>query len=633
MRRLLIIPSVLFGLLFASGGGFIFLETSWPMWQNWQRAQDWRPASARLLSVSGADNDTRADYRYDFAGQSYQATVVGVSEFKDNIGSYHQDMQAYLREVQRNGGILPIWVNPASPSQAVIDRDMRWGLFALTSGFCSIFLLIGLGVIVASLRSSGQVGSRSRPTYWQMRKTWQQAQKDSVVKLGFVEFCQQHYAELETQGEDKSDNVTASEWQSRKGWESSQIYSNAGRGVWFFWIFAVAWNAISTPILFILPEELHKNNYAALIAVLFPAVGLLLIYKAIKRSLEYRHFGKVIYRMDPYPGGIGGHVGGHIQVRNLDFRRASEAKTLMVKLECVYSYVSGSGDSRSRRESIKWAEQGKPKIDNALEGTNLAFRFDIPAGLPPSDVEQSDAYHFWRLGISAEIPGIDLDRSYNIPVFATSETSKNVSHDVSAQAAALRQQEPDAAKFNIASGQFDIEGLSRAMRFRTEGNRIQMKFPMFRNKLLSLFAAIFAGGFGFASYSMADMASGGGLFGIFITIFGIPFFLVALVATIATIYLPFNNLVVDIMPGEVSVLRRLLFIPIYHRHLQRAEISHLSIKRSGSTGQGVDKIEHFKIRAQDKQGSNITLAEDIDGEEVATHLRDYLAQRMVVAVK
>jgi hypothetical protein len=633
MRRLLIIPGLLFGLIFASGGGFILLETSWPMWQNWQQAQDWRPASARLLSVSGADNDTRADYRYDFAGRSYQATGVGVSEFKDNIGSYHRDMQEYLREIQRNGDILPIWVNPANPSQAVIDRDMRWGLFAMTSGFCSIFLLIGLGVIVASLRSSSQAGSRSRPTYWQMRKTWQRAQKDNAVKLGFVEFCQQHYAELGTQGEVESDNVTASEWQSRKGWESARIYSNAGRGVWFFWVFAVVWNAISTPIVFILPEELHRNNYLALIAVLFPVVGLLLLYKAINRTLEYRHFGKVVYRMDPYPGGIGGHVGGHIQVKNLDFRRASEAETLLVKVECVYSYMSGSGDNRSRRESIKWAEQGEPKIDNALEGVSLAFRFDIPAGLPPADVEQSGDYHFWRLGINAEIPGIDLDRSYNIPVFATSETSQNVRHDVSAQAAALRQQESDAAKLNIARGQFDIEGLSRAMRFRTEGNRIQLKFPMFRNKLLSLFAAVFAGGFGFASYSMADMASGGGMFGIFITIFGIPFFLVALVATIAAVYLPFNNLVVDIAPGEVTVLRRLLFIPIYRRHLRRNDISHLSIKRSGSTGQGVGKIEHFKIRAQDKQGGNVTLAEDIDGEEVATHFRDYLAQRMVVAVK
>ena len=633
MRRLLIIPGLLFGLLFAAGGFFILSETAWPMWQNWQRAQDWRPASARLLSMSGADNDTRVTYGYDFAGGSYQGTAVGISEFKDNIGSYHQDMQAYLREIRRNGGVLPIWVNPAIPSQAVIDRDMRWGLFALTSGFCSIFLLIGLGVLYASLRGSSQVAPRRRPSLWQMRKTWQQAQKSGSAKLGLLEFCRQHYAEYEAQGEVKPDNIATSEWRSRKGWGSAQIYSAAGRGVWFFWIFALVWNAISAPILFILPEELQRNNYAALIALLFPAIGLFLLYKALNRTLEYRQFGRVAYRMDPYPGGIGGHVGGHIQVKNLDYHRASEAETVLVKVECVYSYMSGSGDNRSRRESIKWAEQGRPKIKNTPEGSSMAFRFNVPEGLPSAAVEQSGAYHFWRLGISAEIPGIDLDRSYNIPVFATGATAQNVSHDVSAQAAAQREHEADAAKLKIASGQFDIEGLSRAMRVRNEGSRIQLKFPMFRNKALSLFAAVFAGGSGFASYGIAEMANGGGLFGIFIAIFGIPFFLVALVASMAAVYLPFNNLVVDITPGEVSVLRRLLFIPIYQRHLQRGEISHLSIKRSGSTGQGVDKIEHFKIRAQDKKGGNITLAEDIDGEDVATHLRDYLAQRIVVAVK
>ena len=132
---------------------------------------------------------------------------------------------------------------------------------------------------------------------------------------------------------------------------------------------------------------------------------------------------------------------------------------------------------------------------------------------------------------------------------------------------------------------------------------------------------------------MASMVSGGGLFGIFIAIFSIPFFLVALAAFIAVIYLPFDNLVVDISPGEVSVMRRLLFIPVYRRQLQRGDIAHLSIKRSGSTGQGVNKIEHFKIRAEDQQGKQVTIAEDIDGKDVAEHLRDYLAQRIVVAVK
>jgi hypothetical protein len=261
------------------------------------------------------------------------------------------------------------------------------------------------------------------------------------------------------------------------------------------------------------------------------------------------------------------------------------------------------------------------------------FRFDVPEHLPQADVEQSDAYHFWRLSVSAEVSGIDLNRSYNIPVFATGETSRSIGHDISAQAASARKREADAAGLAIASGRFDIEGLSRAMRLRQEGNRIHLKFPMFRNRFLTLFAAIFAGGFGFACYSIVEMISDGGLFGIFIAIFAIPFFLVALVAAGATIYLPFNNLSVSIQPGEVSVLRRLTVIPIYRRHLQRADISHLSIKRSGSTGQGVDKIEHFKIHAVDTKGGKVTLAEDIDGEDVAMHFRDFLAQRIGVAAK
>ena len=627
------IPGLLFGLFFAGGGFLMLSETAIPMWQDWQRMQDWQPTQARLLTLSPVDNDTRASYRYDFAGASYQSDGVGVGTFKDNIGSYHQDLQAYLGRIQRNNETLPVWVNPANPAEAVIDRNMRWGLFLLMSGFCSVFLFIGLGVIYASIRSSNRTRARRRPSLWKMRKTWQQARKDGTTDLELLEFCQHHYADSAASEEIVSAEVTPTDWQSRKGWESPQIKSNAVKGVGFFWIFAIIWNAISIPILFILPEELHKENYVVLIALLFPLIGLFLIFKAIKKTVEYRQFGRVLLTMDPYPGSIGGHIGGHIQVKNLDYRHASEAPTLLVKVECVYSYISGSGDSRSRRESIKWAEQGRPKIDNAMKGVSLAFRFDVPEGLPAADVDQGEAYHFWRLSISADVPGIDLERSYNIPVFATARTASNVSHDISAQAAATRQQESDAARLAIASGQFDIEGLTRGMQFRTEGNRIQLKFPMFRNKFLTLFAAIFAGGFGFACFSMASMASGGGLFGIFIAIFSIPFFLVALVAFIAVIYLPFNNLVVDISPGEVTVLRRLLFIPVYRRQLQRGDIAHLSIKRSGSTGQGVNKIEHFKIQAEDKQGKQVTIAEDIDGKDVAEHLRDYLAQRMVVAVK
>jgi len=603
-------------------------ETALPMWYSWQDMQNWQPNDAQLLSFSGAENETRVHYRYNIGGVGYRGNRVGVSEFKDNIGSYHRDMQAFLGRIKRSGDTLPIWVDPFNPAQAVIDRDMRWGLFSLVSGFCAVFILIGLTVVYASIRSVNKIPARRRPSIWDLRKRWQQAQADGSTNLGFLEFTQQQYAESQAP---EPDDTPPLDWQSRKGWKDARIKSDAGKGMLFFWGFAIVWNAVSIPVSFVLPRELQQENYAALLVLLFPAVGLFLIYKAMHRTLEYRRFGRVLLTMDPFPGAIGGHVGGHIQVKNLDYRRASEAQTLAVTLECVYSYVSGSGKNRSRRESIKWAERGQPKIGNAIEGVNLVFRFDVPEDLPQADVEQSGAYHFWRLSVSAEVPGIDLNRSYNIPVFATGETSRNVSHDVSAQAAAARKREADAAGLAIASGRFDIEGLSRALRLRQEGSRIHLKYPMFRNKFLTLFAAIFAAGFGFACYSMVAEISGGGLSGIFMALFAIPFFLVALVAAFVTIYLPFNNLSVSIQPGEVSVLRRLLVFPVYRRQLQRGDISHLAIKRSGSTGQGADKIEHYKIHAVDTRGKKVTLAEDIDGEDVAMHFRDYLAQRIGVA--
>jgi len=230
--------------------------------------------------------------------------------------------------------------------------------------------------------------------------------------------------------------------------------------------------------------------------------------------------------------------------------------------------------------------------------------------------------------VSADIKGVDLNRQYNIPVFKTGQSSRFLRHDISAQVSKTREQVSEAAKISIAQGNFDLPGLSRAMRLEDQGGQINLSFPMFRNKTLTIFAAIFAGGFGFASYSMISMALESGGFGILLALFCIPFLLVAIVAVIAMVYLAFNNLSVEIKPDQVSVSRRLLFFPVYSRLLNTRDIARLSIKRSGSTGQGLDKILHFKLMAHDNSGKTVTLAEDLDGEDVAAHFRDYIARRL-----
>ena len=630
MKYLTKIPALLFGLLFASGGFFILAETALPVWQDWSAMRSWQLNYAQLISVSGSETRTEASYRYWVNGVGYRGSRVYVAGFSDNIGSYQRELRSRLDEHMRTSQAIPIWVNPLDLRQAVIDRDMRWGLFALMSGFCSIFISIGLLVIFFGLRPDKAGSGVKRPSLFALRREWRQKQKDPDFNASFIEYSQARYQEFVQKSKSQTESI---DWQTRKGWETANIGSEARKGALAIWVIAIIWNAISTPLLLVLPREWEGGNYAVLLGLLFPLVGIFLIYKAVLSTLEYRRFGKLLFEMDPYPGAIGGHVGGRIQVGRLAYSTANDPTAeLAVRLECIYSYVSGSGDSRSRRENIKWAEQGQPRLEAAGRGVRMSFRFELPDDLPEADVGQSDAYHFWRLSLVAKIEGIDLNRKYNIPVFKTGASSRFIRHDISAQVSKLKQQESEAARESIAQGNFDLPGLSRAMRLTQAGDEIRLFFPMFRNRVLTLIALIFAGGFGFASYHIIGMALKGGLFGVVTGLFSVPFFLVALLAAIATIYLAFNDLQAYIMRDGVWVLRRLLFIPIYRRHLRVDEITRLSIKRSGSTGQGVAKIEHFKLLAHDRFGKSITIAEDIDGEDVASHFRDYLARLLDVEV-
>lgn len=426
--------------------------------------------------------------------------------------------------------------------------------------------------------------------------------------------------------------LTNSNWQSRKGWESPHIRSDRKRALLLIWVMALLWNAISTPLLWTLPKAWDQSLWMVLMALVFPAVGLALLWKAVVMTREYRHYGTVELVMDPYPAAVGGQMGGTIAVPRL---RAQDLMApgaeVTVTLECIYTYVSGSGKNRSRREKILWAERGKPLAEAAGPGVRLAFSFDLPEDLPEADVKRSSRYHFWRLSVKADIEGVDLERQYDIPAFKGNARSQGVGHDISAQARALRDEESQAAKEAIHSGQLDLPGLSRAMHYQDYGHQIKMRFPMFRNKMLSLFAWIFAGGFGFASSMMLTSAFSGGAFGLFQGLFSIPFLLVTFAAGAAALYLPFNRLVVRIDRQEIRTLRSWLYLPIRSRKLAMSQVKHLAIKRTGSTGQGVDKVEHFKLLAVDNQQKAMTIAEDLDGQDVAQHFCDYLAKRIGVS--
>lgn len=588
--------------------------------------KDWQPTSGELISVKGFSNDTQATYIYYVDGIKYQNNRVYVTEFKDNIGSYHQDLYRKLTQLHNTKQPVTLWYNPYNPQSSVLDREMRWGLFGLMTGFCSIFIIIGLGVCYASVFSKTQ-NKYDMPSHSKLKKEWRQKQSDPKYKESYFDFIKHKRYELAKQSSHQEHNVTAYQstpWLEKKEWKSNHIRSGAKTSMITMWAFAIVWNAISLPLIFAFGKEWEKGNYAILIALLFPLAGAFLLKKAIQISREWLRFGVLEIVLDPFPGSIGGHVGGSLEINKLYDLKAR----YNVELECVFSYVSGSGENRSRRESIKWAEVGLAKVESTGRGIRLAFRFNIPDDLPEADIEQSEDYYFWRLKVIADIPGVNLNREYNLPVFKTGKKSRHINHDISEQAQSLREREATESKRAVNRGEFHDTALVRSLRYRTKGNELSFYFPMFRNKVLTVFALIFAGVFGFATYSMYTSFGGHGFAGIFVMVFSIPFALVALIAGISVIYLPLNNLSVSIAQGTVKAVRRLFIFPIQYNTIPSNEIKYLETKRSGSTGQGSKKIEHFKVILNTIHSKKITIAEDIDGQDLASQFKEFISSRI-----
>ncbi len=619
----------LFGLPFTLMGLYVANETVVPMVLDWQETRDWVSVDAKIIAVNGADNYTKADYEYNFQGNVYQSNRVYLADFNDNFGSYHQVLYSDLNHSRNNNQSVPIWINPTNPREAIIDKEMRWGLFSIIVAFTGVFVLIGLFICYASIRYKPSEKSKNKKRLEKLRRRWDRDTRrllSGEEKQSFPEFVATKNPELVDFLDDE--RVSDDSWQERKSWKTNRIKSHALAGVIGMWVVSLFLIAIGTLIASKISIRFDRFDEEFVVGSIFSLVALLLILQTLRITFRYRRFGRVEFVMDPYPGSIGGDVGGYIDVKRLPYAELDpSAKQFKVTLECVYSYMSGSGKNRSRSESIKWAEEGAAEVQRSVSGVMLSFKFSVPEHLPEASVAQNGDYYFWRLKVYGDLPGFDLKREYNIPVFATNQKSTTARNDISEQVSELKKEASEEKARAVEQGNFHLTDLSKVVRVDKLGDGLSMYFPMFRNKGLTLFAWVFAGGFGFATYGI-NSQMGGGLGGVFMFLFSIPFALVALAASIASIYLPFNNLKTRVSRTELRSIRKILFIPVSSKTVSTHAITGLKLKKSGSTGQGVKKIEHFKIIASSVSDGDITVAEDINGEDLAEHFKNYLAAQM-----
>jgi hypothetical protein len=399
-------------------------------------------------------------------------------------------------------------------------------------------------------------------------------------------------------------------WLRNPAWRENRIRSDAKSGLRTAWLVAGLILLPAVFLLAILPGELDKGNTPALIALAFALVALFTTASALLKTLEWRRVGPLALVMDPFPGSLGGDVGGSVEIP----ARFDPRRRYLVTLACTH--FRGDAD-RSGREDVIWEQQGLATATRSGRGTRLAFRFAPPDGLPESEPDSTD-YRRWVVRLHAEARGANLDRTFEVPVFETG-----------GERARWRQTGSHAELLDAAPP----DPPDRLLRLRREGGIVELFYPPLRNPVLTLVVAVFAAiclGSGFFWLSVgSDLAWSSALAVVMsIVIYSVigVILLIGGALAIATVYMLGNSLTVRADPEGITTVRRLFVIPIARRRLAANHLLAIDAKSTMRSGQGARSRKYEQIVARGTGGQEIVVGDGIDDPATADLVRRTIAE-------
>ena len=456
----------------------------------------------------------------------------------------------------------------------------------------SVFCLLGLGIAVWGLAASpmdedswillafGLVfgGFGCLPLYFVSRERKQQAKRDDILSLH-----------------------PGQPWMLREDWAQGRAKSGTRSGLAFAWIFAIFWNAVSAPILFLFSDMVEEAGPVAYIALLFPLVGLGLLYWAVRMTIHWRTFGKTWFEMTTVPGALGRTLEGKIWTR---FARPPD-QGVILKLTCFNRYVTGTGKNRSTHEKILWREEQTVPFGAVLStpgASAIPVRIPLPADAPETNTENSSDSIHWVLAAEASVPGVDYSDEFEVPVFRTPQSPGP--DDTTSEPAAV-------ATTPVSLREIEKAGIRVGP---SPAGGTEFYFSAARNPgaaaVTTVFFSIWSAIVWFLFHSDAPV--------IFPVIFG----LFEVLLFVAVLQLWFGTATVTVGSGALTSRRRTLGIG-FSREIPFEEIAGLRMKIGMQSG-GRHGTPHYDIQLVLKSGKEHTLAGGISRKRRA----EWIVERM-----
>lgn len=567
----------LFGSIFILAGLAVGFFLYFPAVSDWWRARDWEETpciieSAELRTSHGKNGPTysvAATYRYEFRGHSHQTDRVSLFGGSDNMGDFQQNAYHELDTARHQQRPFRCYVNPDQPAEAVLYRDLRWGMLVLFSLFPTLFPLAGGFVAFGGL-------SMSRTLRKSMR--------------------------LREQHPDQP-------WKWKPEWAGDAI-TPAGDALIAFiaaggWILLVQGPLVAA--IFI--SGVFSETWLALLACLPALLGLLPLRAAWRRYRTRQTTGALALRLRQSPLQPGGVLEG-----TLHFGRAlSPLIPITLTARCIRKVTTGSGKSRTTSQQTLWEHTQSlhgAEAQRDDRGCSLPIRLELPADMPSTDtaaliaLAADEREHFWQIEVQTG-PGTN-SRILPLPVFGEAITPAD------SPAA------DEAAETTLEARTQQIESRLKARgieaRFNPDGLPEFILCPPGRHRGTAIFLIAF-GGLWLGAFAL--MLAKGAPF-LFKLIWGLS----APAIELYGLYLLIHQRRIEFGGGAMRILNQAG--PFYSRtdtleprHV--VEFTHDNYMRSGN--------EHiYRVRAVTTFGKKITLVDGLTEEATAQQLAARLLQ-------
>lgn len=395
-------------------------------------------------------------------------------------------------------------------------------------------------------------------------------------------------------------------WLSRKEWSSPTLYSGAKTGMITLWVFTILFGGVSGLVLTLGFDELlanfNRGEYLVLLVGLFPLVSLLLLKQSWTMTQDWRRYGRTPFQMDPYPGAIGGQMGGYVDIR-LPY---SPANQFEATLALYRRTTKRSGNETRTDESVVWQRTVPLHSEACLlengSGTRLRVLTDVPFGQSASEVPDRD-YHLWRLSIKALDKSLRFKRQWEVPMFpGTAKASR-----------------PLPATAEAAYEDRQLQSLEDLTQITQQGDSVWMRFTPDNTRKMSWFMTLFGAIFFAIGAGMTQADAS--MTWLFVLVFGG----VGLAIMLGGIYGLGKELRVGISNSEIVTKRFWFGRPLSVKQYPRAKASHMMIESSGSMSTGTETVQYYKLKLHLTDSTKVPLGFGIDGYGKAEKLAQQLS--------